>query len=329
MQEPWTEEQNEELIREAIAKADAVASTDAEFVQILRAAYFSEHRGLRKEFQAMRTGGRAADAAGMRNAPADPSFQIWDDPRFLQNARVLASRVADRLRIIGGTEVAGQEFADCVAVGNDRNWGCSGTLIAPNVVVSAGHCVKYATRVFFGNDVTGNGRVIRVARAVQHQGYHRTHNNDLMVLVLEENSTVTPRRIAYSGAIDAATDGRAVGFGNIDPSGTFGYGTKRQVDVPIASIACTGKVGNQTDRMAYGCDRRLEFVAGKPLLAKDSCTGDSGGPFYVQTADGWVVAGATSRATKSAMSNCGDGGIYARLDRYREWIEDTASVKLL
>jgi len=28
------------------------------------------------------------------------------------------------------------------------------------------------------------------------------------------------------------------------------------------------------------------------------------------------------------MATCGDGGIYVRLDRYREWIEDVASVKL-
>jgi endonuclease G len=70
------------------------------------------------------------------------------------------------------------------------------------------------------------------------------------------------------------------------------------------------------------------MVAGKPLLAKDSCTGDSGGPFYIAAGKGWLLAGATSRSTDSAVLPCGDGGIYMRLDRYREWIEDSAKVKL-
>ena len=67
----------------------------------------------------------------------------------------------------------------------------------------------------------------------------------------------------------------------------------------------------------------------KPLLGKDTCSGDSGGPFYVTDGkSGWLLAGATSRSTKSAMATCGDGGIYVRLDRYREWISDVAKVRI-
>jgi secreted trypsin-like serine protease len=129
--------------------------------------------------------------------------------------------------------------------------------------------------------------------------------------------------------IDAAGDARAVGFGNVDAQGSFGYGVKRQVDLPIASPSCTGAVGGQDDSMAYGCDPSLEIVAGKPLLAKDSCTGDSGGPLYIQNdAKQWLLAAATSRATDSAMSSCGDGGIYVRVDKYLEWISDSAGVAI-
>jgi secreted trypsin-like serine protease len=72
----------------------------------------------------------------------------------------------------------------------------------------------------------------------------------------------------------------------------------------------------------------LELVAGRPLLARDSCTGDSGGPFYVQDGANWLLAAATSRATDSSMSNCGDGGVYVRVDRYRSWIDSIAGVTL-
>jgi hypothetical protein len=37
----------------------------------------------------------------------------------------------------------------------------------------------------------------------------------------------------------------------------------------------------------------------------------------------WQIAGATSRATESAMRMCGDGGIYVCVDRYRTWIANT------
>ena len=264
-----------------------------------------------------------------RTASADPSLHIYDDPRYLQNARALAQRAAKRLRVIGGSRVIGTNFADCVAVGNDDEYGCTGTLVAKNVVVTAGHCSEVATRVFFGNDVNGKGKTIAVKERIRHPGYHKSKNNDLMVLTLEKPATVKPRLLADAERIDTATDGRGVGFGNIDANGSFGYGTKRQVDVPIASVACSGKVGRQKDTMAYGCDAGIEFVAGKPLLGKDTCSGDSGGPFYVTDGkNGWLLAGATSRSTKSAMATCGDGGIYVRLDRYREWIEDVAKVKL-
>ena len=80
--------------------------------------------------------------------------------------------------------------------------------------------------------------------------------------------------------------------------------------------------------MAYGCDAGLEFVAGKPLLAKDSCTGDSGGPFYIEGPKGWLLAGATSSATNSAPNDCGDGGIYVRVEHYLTWMRSLPAVTL-
>jgi secreted trypsin-like serine protease len=184
--------------------------------------------------------------------------------------------------------------------------------------------------VFFGYDVTKAGKQVRVKKRVRHPDYHGTRHNDLMVLILEEDvTTVTPRPLATKSMIDQATDGRIVGFGHVDPAGVFGYGIKRMVDVPIASANCAGKLDGQTDSMSYGCDRALELVAGRPLLERDSCKGDSGGPFYVVGDDkNWVLAAATSRATDSAMNTCGDGGIYVRLDQYRSWIAKIPGAKL-
>ena len=184
--------------------------------------------------------------------------------------------------------------------------------------------------MFFGTDVTGQGRVVRVRKKQRHPKYHKGKHNDVMVLVLAEAvENVAPRRIAATRLVNAATDGRVVGFGHTDPAGTVGYGKKRKVDVPVASPSCSGAVGGHDDTVSYGCDRQLELVAGRPLLARDTCSGDSGGPFYVDDGKGqWLIAGATSRATDSAVNNCGDGGIYVRLDKYLKWITAIPGVTL-
>jgi len=323
-----TESQNRALVKRAIKYAEAQAGNDADFLQILRATYFTNHPEFGASFRGDRLNGARA-ARGVRGVPADPSRHIYDDPRFLENARLLAKSTKQNLRIMGGEKVVAKDFPDCVAVGSDTEWGCTGTLIAPNVVLTAGHCSDFATRVFFGSDVSKKGTTIAVARRERHPSYHKGKKNDLLVLVLEKAVSVKPRKIAATAAVNSAKVVRAVGFGNVDASGRFGYGIKRQVDLPVASPSCTGKVKDETDTMAYGCDRDLELVAGKPMLAKDSCNGDSGGPLYLGSpAKGWQLAGATSRATESAMSNCGDGGIYVRVDQYREWIEEAAQVKL-
>lgn len=317
---------DQQPILDCLARAEKNARDDAEFVRLLNECYAAKTRA------ALRLrGGVPLRAAGAPRDRSPRAQQLLHDPRYLRNARELARRAQGGTRVVGGTRVPRHGFLDCVAVGNDADWGCTGTLIAADVVVTAGHCASFATRVFFGGDVSKPGKIVAVRERVRHPQYRQGgKQNDLMILLLASRvDNIPPRPIAARSVIDRATDGRVVGFGNTDPLGSSGYGVKRQVDVPIASPACRGSVDGEADRTAYGCDVGLEFVAGKPLLARDSCTGDSGGPFYIDAGDGsWVVAGATSRATNSAPNDCGDGGIYVRLDRYRAWIAGLPGVTL-
>ena len=313
---------SEDSARAAIEYANKYAGEDdAAFVRALNLHF---HQSLQKANR-----DRGVSPVASAEQPTR-SFRIYEDPRYLANARELARRTLGGLRVIGGAPVKQGEFLDCVAVGSDNQWGCTGTLIAANVVVTAGHCADFATRVFFGNDVTKPGKVVRVKKRVRHPKYRQGKHNDLMVLLLEQKvESVKPRKLAAKVLIDKATDGRVIGFGNTDPMGMFGYGLKRFVDVPVASPACRGNVEGQDDAMAYGCDAGLELIAGRPLLERDSCKGDSGGPFYVLGKnEQWLLAGATSRAPDSAMNNCGDGGVYVRMDRYRSWIDGIPGVTL-
>src|SRR5262245_50535122 len=110
-----SDEQNNELVRKAIEQAEAAASSDAEFAQILRAVYLQSHPVMSRQLPVLRV--RSARGAAAAPPPEDPDFHIYEDPRFLKNARAMAARVKSRLRIMGGTTVPVNEFPDCVAVG--------------------------------------------------------------------------------------------------------------------------------------------------------------------------------------------------------------------
>ena len=238
-------------------------------------------------------------------APGPPEDSLFSDPTFLANGRLMAP---DGERIIGGVPTS--DFPDCVAVGSETSWCCSGTLVAPNVVVTAGHCrAGCASRVLIGDDVgkEADAQVIAVAHAEAHPQYV-SGKHDLCTLILAEDATgVEPRGIAGPDALDGAVSVRIAGYGNTSVYG--GYGRRLMVDVPLAGAD-----------PRFGADPANEFVAGAPFLDRDSCNGDSGGPAYVEHDGAWLLAGATSRATDSRYRLCGDGGIYTRVRAYCDWI---------
>ncbi len=305
--------QDERLIQAADKIAEAIANGDnSKYVPAFRESLqFITDLEMRLSRSHVRTRGIES-----------PSSSIETDPRYIENAKKLIREQQRVPRVIGGVETGPDQFPDCVAVGSATNWCCSGTLVAPNVVVTAGHCAAgCAKRVFVGPDVNKAGDVMRVSKAVRHSDYGKGgRHNDLTVLILErdvDSAKATPREIAPAGVIDKTFYVRVAGFGNTDVMSTRGYGIRRMVDVPIATADCARNPGAHP---GYGCDEGLELVAGAPFLDKDSCNGDSGGPAYVLYEGAWYLAGATSRPTAGSSRPCGDGGIYVRLDEYSDWI---------
>jgi Trypsin len=219
--------------------------------------------------------------------------------------------------IVGG--VPTREFPDCCAVGDDTRYYCTGTLIAPTVIVTARHCKNLKRAFLKGYDVTrpGGGETIQIEEEVAHP------EADLRVLILREPSSVAPRHVAQGAEIQAER-ALLVGFGTVDFGGTVGYGLKRKVEVPIASIDCRGR--GESSR--YGCNPGTELVAGHRGLDRDSCRGDSGGPLYILGSEGtYHLLGVTSRGVGGPRV-CGDGGIYVRLDQFLEWIKSKTGVAI-
>jgi endonuclease G len=137
---------------------------------------------------------------------------------------------------------------------------------------------------------------------------------------------VQPNAFASDGLVDQARSYRIAGFGAIDRNGRVFVYDKRQAPVDSVSNDCLSRSAFQPDD--HGCQPGHEIVAGL-AGASDTCLGDSGGPLLVSpqgtsgSASGasFVLAGVTSRPTRSRSHPCGDGGIYERADAdARRWI---------
>lgn len=278
----------------------------------------------------LRLGHIEAEVAAIRDAlhhlapAAAPDVLEFDPATGLPIERpvvVTGPRESAQEEVVNGVPTT--DFPDCCAVGSDARFTCTGTLIAPNVVVTADHC-KNVARVFLkGSDVTrlDEGEVIAVQAMYSHPEV------DLKVLVLAQDSTVTPRRVAQAADIAAATEAIAVGFGTVDPDGFLGYGIKRRT--PDTVKIMTHDCGEPGAPKQHGCLAGREVVAGHHSRLTDTCRGDSGGPLYIQGADGeYYLLGATSRGARGGFTNCGYGGIYVRVDLCLDWIREVTGVSI-
>jgi endonuclease G len=266
-----------------------------------------------------------------RPATIPPVPNFYKTPQSQAHFQLLKSAVAaGNLRIVGGNKAGFAEFLDCVAVLDETNKVlASGTLIGKNVVLTVGHVANdpHARFIFIGADAKTQSPKsnIPIARAIPHPDYVPSDphsSNDLGLLILAVNvDTVPPRVLATKAEIDAAAFLEVVGFGFIDLT-TNRIGVKTKVLVPISSNPfAVGAAATQQDNL-FGIKTTLDIVAGGNGL--DSCQGDSGGPAYIAIGSDFKLAGATSRSTADSAVQCGGGGVYSRVDPYRDWIAGTA-----
>ena len=241
-----------------------------------------------------------------------------------------------RLPIVSGKRASSSEIYSTVAL-VDSNTGqtfCTGTLVAPTVVVTASHCLvnqdpgtDRVESVYEPQRVEVVAGALKPADADAAQRYkvkslsvNATYpkpgakdpdglgeQNDVAVLVLETKVTslgTTP--ILPMGKVDdvlkAGTSIIITGYGITAAGGADG-GELYIAETPFQRH-------NGTEYVAGG--------QGKP----DSCQGDSGGPGYVRSGGKLYLVGASARGVQNAATTCGEGGINTLIPAYEGWIKD-------
>jgi secreted trypsin-like serine protease len=224
--------------------------------------------------------------------------------------------------VIGGSTVPEGKWRDVVLVVSADST-CTGTLIAPDIVLTAGHCVASEPYEVITDTVDymdgGDHIPVKWSRA-----YPDWENKfDVGVLMLDHVARGKPRMIApacaaKSGLRDGAMV-HLVGFGMSNERSSTNNTALREVDLPVVDASCTSDEGCQSSVAPHG-----EFMAGGN--GQGSCFGDSGGPVFLETADGPALVGIVSRGLAKIGTDCSDAGIYVRADKVVSWLQSVTGV---
>lgn len=237
-------------------------------------------------------------------------------------------------RIVGGEECPKGECPWQARVVLDRTSMtiCGGTIISPNWVVTAAHCVKpnlvnKLTVVLGDHKISkaeGTEQERKVVQIIIHEkfvGVITNNDNDIALLRLNSSVNYTDyivplclpgTQFAVNQLLHQGSFSTVSGWGRLLEGGAT-PDTLRRVTLPrVMTQECIEKTKmNITANM---------FCAGFTDGSKDSCKGDSGGPYATKYKETYYLTGIVSWGLGCAKVNA--YGVYTRVSRYMDWLTE-------
>ena len=222
---------------------------------------------------------------------------------------------------------------------------CTGTLIAPDRIVTAAHCVDHPGLPFFvfvGADAnqtpTPDSAVRHVTGYALAPGFklqfpfahkrpqNATAINDVALLVLEQPVTgIAPVPIAGPG--DAAleqpgTPVRLLGYGDTKAFGPGEPPTRLPLQGGDLSLISNRSCLSSYPKAVVATEICGQDLSGDGALTQP-CAGDSGGPLLAQGAGGPVQIGVTSWGSEVKEKKCGAArlpAVWMRVSRFHDFL---------
>jgi trypsin len=211
-------------------------------------------------------------------------------------------------------------------------YSCTGSVVAPRVVLTAGHCVEniesetleravqYAVATGAANVAHLNpASVTKVSQVVVNPSFKAAAlTGDAGLVILSSPVSVPP--IALAGPTDAGLLGpntpfSITGWGLLD-----GLGEESPVlHTASAAVQSPGSCKQQTSSYYHSYNPTLQLCVSAPSHKIGGCYGDSGGPGIAHRADGTPVEiGVASSVEPGCITS--SPTVYTRVDQLQPWI---------
>lgn len=224
----------------------------------------------------------------------------------------------DPVNVVGGTQAAQGEFPWAVYLG-----GCGGSLIRPDVVLSAGHCFSgtgnnTSITATIGTVDNQSSSAQRIRSTYVYDAGTAGSNDWALIKLASPVTGITPIKLASTTAYDNGTF-TVMGWGATSEGGSSSrYLLKAQVPF-IDDATCKAYGG-----LYNGLVAAQEICAGYAAGGVDTCQGDSGGPMVRRDANNaWIQVGVVSWGDGCARPN--KPGVYTQVSNFSAAIEAKAN----